>query len=607
MPEQEPNPSGAIAVAATPSLVVEDLALATTGGTTIVEGISFAVAPGEVVSLVGESGSGKTAVALALLGHARSGMTITSGRVSVDGLDLLALSPTELQKARGRVISYVPQDASTSLNPRQRAGRQLRESMTVHGISAREADQRAKDLTARVGLPERVHAAYPFELSGGQQQRLLIAMAMATRPAVVVLDEPTTGLDVTTQAKVLDLVADLARTEQIAFVYISHDLAVVEQISDRIAVMYAGRIIEQGPTATLVSTPLHPYTALLLDSVPRVRTKHHTVGIPGQMPAPGNWPDACRFSPRCPLADDRCRTDTPPTERRGESSADCWKPRELVLVDVLAPPRVERDERTPVLRVDELQLKYPGTPMVVKDVSFEIRDGECVALVGESGSGKSTTGRAIAGLMPIASGSVQLGRDTLEDRVEKRTRQQRRDIQLIFQNPDRSLNPSHTVAQILGRPLRLFGTEDGQDVAAQSGELLDRVHLTRRALTKLPHELSGGEKQRVAIARGLAAQPKLLICDEITSALDVSVQASVIRLLDELRAQGLAMLFITHSLGVVSALADRVLVMRSGEVCEEGPTREVLHRPLEAYTVSLLDAAPELSVSAGGARGPAAS
>ncbi|WP_194396342.1 ATP-binding cassette domain-containing protein [Microbacterium atlanticum] len=521
-------------------LVVQNLQVSTTTGIPIVHGVTFAVNAGEVFSIVGESGSGKTAVAHALLGHARPGLRIAGGRAIVAGTDVVAATPARLQSLRGGSISYVPQDAATSLFPRARAGAQLRETMIVHGIEPAEADRRARELTTRVGLPDRVHRAYPFQMSGGQQQRLLIAMAMATRPSVVVLDEPTTGLDVTTQARVLELIGDLARSERVAFVYISHDLAVVEQISDRIAVMRSGRIVEEGRTAELVARPAHPYTAMLLRAVPRVRAD--TLGQASELP----------------------------------------------------PPASETD--VPLLRVSELELRYGASAPVVKGVDFDVRSGECVALVGESGSGKSTTGRAIAGLMPVAAGCIELAGERLADDADKRTRADRERIQLIFQNPDRSLNPSHTVEQILGRPLRLFGIARRAQVPAMSAELLDRVHLSRTALGKRPHELSGGEKQRVAIARALAARPQLLVCDEVTSALDVSVQASIVTLLSELRAQGLAMLFITHNLGVVRALADRVLVMRSGEVCERGTTRQVLDHPAHEYTAALLAAAPDLSV-----------
>lgn len=577
---------------AEPVLEVRGLTLTTSSGAEVVGDVSFSIGPGEILSIVGESGSGKTAVALALMGHTRPGMHVSGGTVRVAGKDILSTSPGDLRAMRGVAISYVPQDASTSLNPRMRIGAQLRESLTVHGVAATEADRRAAELVRRVGLPDRVHRAYPFQLSGGQQQRLMIAMAVAGRPGVVVLDEPTTGLDVTSQAKVLEVIAELA-ADGLAFVYITHDLAVVEQISTRIAVMYAGRLVEQAPTDSLVTAPRHPYTRLLLDAVPRITVEHHGAGIPGLMPQPGERPVGCHFADRCPLADDRCAREFPPVSGDGSGMVACWKPGALRVDPLRLFPRVGGESAAALLEVRDLVIAYGGEP-VVKDVSFTVGRGECVALVGESGSGKSTTGRAIAGLLRPVSGQITIDGEPLGADVERRTAEQRRQLQLIFQNPDRSLNPSQTVAAILARPLRLFGLADKRSARKQAQELLDRVHLSRTAIDRYTHELSGGEKQRVAIARALAARPTMLVCDEVTSALDVSVQASIVRLLEELRADGLAMLFITHNLGVVRSLADRVLVLQGGMVRESGKTEDVLTRPSDAYTIELLAAAPEL-------------
>lgn len=582
-----------------PALRVEGLTLAA-GEAKIVDQASFEVRRGEILSIVGESGSGKTAIALALLGHARTGMRITQGTVEVAGTgNMLALSPDEIRHARGSAISYVPQDASSSLNPRMKIGKQLRESMAVHGIPDEEIERRAIELVERVGLPSRVHGAYPFQISGGQQQRLLIAMAVAVHPRIVVLDEPTTGLDVTSQAKVLDLIAELAEEDHIAFVYITHDLAVVEKISHRIAVMYSGSLIEVGPKDDLVKHPLHPYTSLLLDSVPRISYAHKGSGIPGTMPNPANRPSGCHFRLRCPIATEKCAEEFPPAQGEPEHLAHCWYPGKLQVKserfneDAIVPTAGD-----PLLDVRDLEIRYGKSDPVVKGITFSVFPGECVALVGESGSGKSTTGRSIAGLLPQSSGTITMAGIELAPSVEKRSPQQREKLQLIFQNPDRSLNPTQTVKQIIGRPLELFGLTTRRKARADIGEFLDRVHLSRRALDKYPYELSGGEKQRVAIARALAARPDLLICDEVTSALDVSVQASIIKLLAELRADGLAMLFITHNLGVVRSLADRTLVMQYGELLEQGNTVSVLSRPEHDYTKSLLAAAPELPANA---------
>jgi peptide/nickel transport system ATP-binding protein len=415
----------------------------------------------------------------------------------------------------------------------------------------------------------------------------------------MVLDEPTTGLDVTTQARVLDLLAELGRTSGAAFVYVTHDLSVVDFIATAVAVMYAGRIVEAGPREEVLYRPAHPYTALLIDSVPRLRARSQHKGIAGTAPAPHRRPTGCHFAPRCPLADDRCRTSFPPAAQVDQRRlVCCWRPSQQ---GISCSP-LAYDSRSPsigragVLRVEGLAAYYGEKPRrtVLRDIGFTLDAGKCLSVVGESGSGKSTLARCIAGLHAPEAGGVRLDGDLLAPTAALREHRQRQAIQIIFQNPERSLNPNETVVHAIRRPLRLFGLAGRGDERARAAAMLDQVRLPASALDRYPRELSGGEKQRVAIARALAAEPAVLLCDEITSSLDVSTQAAIMALLEELKAGGLALLFITHNLALVHAIADRVLVMKGGEVRESGPASQVIARPQHPYTQALLAAAPEL-------------
>jgi peptide/nickel transport system ATP-binding protein len=590
---------------AEPALTVSDLRIETTGGREIVDGVGFAVAHGECLALVGESGCGKTSTALALLGHARAGTRVARGTVRVAGThEMLSLSESRRRPLRGSVISYVPQDPTVALDPRQRVGAQVGEVLRVHGRSREAAVALTAEIVRRVGLPDD-HSflrRFPFELSGGQQQRLAIAMALVAGPAVVVLDEPTTGLDAATQARVLDLLRDLGRDREVAFVYVTHDLAVVDGLADRVAVMYAGRVVEEGGKEQVFSRPAHPYTALLLDSVPRLSFRRSLSGIPGTAPSPGRRPEACRFAPRCPLAIDVCREVEPaPITVRDGRSVMCHRAFDVTrVVDrvAVAPPALESDSA--LLRVEGLQASYGGRTrgggegFVLRDVWLTVGRGECVALVGESGSGKSTLGRCVVGLHRPDAGTISLGGEILAAHAAQRTRRQCQEVQFVFQNPDRSLNPARTVGDIVRRPLERLGGASPAARRAAAKEMLDRVRLPAGMLERYPRELSGGEKQRVAIARALAARPLLLICDEITSALDVSIQAAIVSLLSELRADGLALLFVTHNLALVNSIADGVVVLEGGHVREQGRAPAVLGSPQDEYTRMLLSAVPEL-------------
>jgi peptide/nickel transport system ATP-binding protein len=591
-----------------PVLVVEGLRIETAGGADIVDEVSFTLAAGEVLALVGESGCGKTSTALALLGHARPGTRIAGGSVSLAGRNLLRLDPASLRRVRGVQITYVPQDPTSSLNPRHRIGAQIAEVLAVHGTKPAAAAGIVADLARRVGVDDdqAYLRRYPFQLSGGQQQRVAIAMALACRPMVVVLDEPTTGLDVTTQARVLDLLAELGRASGAAFLYVTHDLAVVDAIASHVAVMYAGRIVEAGPREKVLYQPAHPYTALLLDSVPRLSVRRHLIGIAGTAPAaPRLRPPGCFFAPRCPMASDPCAVSFPPVTQIDQGHlVRCWYAVQRHSTSTCATARSGRPEltsSTSLLSVNGLLVAYGQGKLrriVVRGVTFGLGKAECLAVVGESGSGKSTVARCIAGLHHPDAGRVELNGMTLAPVASARQHHERQAIQIIFQNPERSLNPNETVAMAIQRPLRLFGLTDRRTERTQAAALLEQVRLSRGMLDRYPRELSGGEKQRVAIARALAARPSVLLCDEITSSLDVSTQAAIVALLEELKGAGLALLFITHNLALVHSIADRILVLEAGEIREFGTTTQVIAQPKHRYTQTLMAAAPELGRAA---------
>jgi peptide/nickel transport system ATP-binding protein len=470
----------------------------------------------------------------------------------------------------------------------------------VHGVDRATAVSTVSNLFARVRLPtdRSFLRRYPFELSGGQQQRVAIAAALAPRPSVVALDEPTTGIDVTTQASVLQLLSELARDSRAAFVYVTHDLAVVNGLADRVMVMYAGSDVESGPRERVFRAPAHPYTSMLLSAVPRLTAAQQLIGIAGTAPAPGAKPPGCAFEPRCPLAVKRCGLEPPPLAPvMPGHSVRCWRS-----ADVRPPMTQPRPERVamrdqPLLVVSDLAASYGRGRRgreVVHGISFDLQAGDCFALVGESGSGKTTLGRCVAGLHRPARGSVELDGSLLAGTVSERTATQRRDIQIVFQNPDRSLNPRETVGRAIWRPLRIFQGLRYASAKPVIDELLEKVRLRPEMRDSYPRELSGGERQRVAIARALAARPRLLICDEITSSLDVSIQATIVALLDGLRSDGLALLFITHNLALIRSVATQTLVMQEGNAREWGETHAVIESASHPYTQALIAAAPDL-------------
>ncbi len=562
----------------------------------IVDELVLELRPGEILGVVGESGSGKTTVGLALLNYCKPSTRVDGGAVFVGDQELAGLSWREVRQLRGRTVSYIPQSPASALNPALRIRTQLKECLSGNTESVME---RVREVLREVALPDddQFLARYPHQLSGGQQQRIAIAMAFAARPALIVLDEPTTGLDVSTQDHVLHTIRDMCKTYSSAAVYISHDMAVVTELADRIAVMYSGRIVEMGEASEILANPQHPYTARLLLAVPDLDARRPMVGIPGNAPSPMARPTGCSFSPRCPLADDKCRELAPPETKTGpRHTVRCFKAGEPLARPTSAGATSGwAADNDAVIEIRNLQADYGGGS-VLEDIDLSVQAGECLALLGESGSGKTTLARCIAGLHAGFTGELLLDGNPLARSSFKRSKEERRRIQYIFQNPYESLNPRRTVRELILQPVRAVRgrVPDPEETVLKALQL---ASLRPDHADRYPGQLSGGERQRVAIARALATEPQVLVCDEITSALDVSVQSSLVELLRGLQSEmGLTLLFITHNIALVRNIAHRVAVLEAGRIVECGHVEGVFGDPQHVYTRSLMEATPNFQL-----------
>ncbi len=591
-----------------------------------VDALSLSIAQGETFALVGESGCGKSMTALSLLRLLPDSGRVTGGRVDMDGTDLLGLPESGMREWRGRKISIIFQEPATSLNPVMTVGRQIQEVIERHTpLTGAASAAKAVDWLRRVGLdaPARRALGYPHQLSGGQKQRVMIAIALAAEPQVLVADEPTTALDMTIQAQILELLQDLQRTQNMALLLITHDLAIVSHMAHRVALMYAGQVVEVASAADFFARPLHPYAANLLDALPDASKRgQRLASIPGTVPPLSQRFAGCRFADRCQDAQALCRTQAPDIlEHAPGHAVRCFiyqgamgiehasRNAQPVHVPVQEGPAASGDTAAPLLLVRDYKVWFPirkgllqrtvGHVKAVDGVSFELEAGRTLALVGESGSGKTTVGKGLLQLLrgqAQISGSAVLQSQALDALHGGQLRAARRTAQIVFQDPFASLNPRMRVNEILEEGVASLHPEVGAAARrARVAGLLDKVGLSANALTRYPHEFSGGQRQRLAIARALAVEPRLIVADEPTSALDVSVQAQILNLLSDLQAElGVAYLFITHNFGVVEYLAHDIAVMQGGKLVEYGTAHQVLERPQHAYTQALLQAVPRL-------------
>ena len=643
----------------TPLLEIKDLHTdieIRSGVVRALSGVDLVVNAGETLGVVGESGSGKTMTALSLMGLLPQGGRVSSGSMLLEGEDLTAMPPASVRKLRGTKVGMIFQDPLTSLNPTMKIGLQVCEPLRVHEkMPKKEALARAVEILKRVGMPrpESVINSYPHQLSGGMRQRVMIAMALVCQPRILIADEPTTALDVTTQMQILDLIDELRDEYQMGVILITHDLGVVAGHTDRVSVMYAGRIVETAPTRTLFTEPRHRYTSSLMAALPERALAERTrlFSIPGAPPSLTDLPVGCRFAARCLWATDQCRAAYPGLGGEGAHTYACFHP---VLEGDESPAALQArldaeraaDEagagstdragaggaqgasagnaspvkasgaqgpaapstgpapRRALLDVKEASREYEsagsgffkrdkGVVSAVDRVSITVRKGETYGLVGESGCGKSTVGRLIAGLEPPSGGAIELdGRDlaTLKGRDAVRIH---RDVQMMFQDSYAAMDPRMRIDQILAEPMSIQRTGDAQQIAERIMEILEQVGLTEEILDRYPHEFSGGQLQRIGFARSLTLAPDLIVADEPVSALDVSVQAQVLNLMKDLQEElGLSYLFISHDLAVVQYMADRIGVMYLGRIVEEGPAEEVVANPKHPYTKALIDSIP---------------
>jgi len=606
----------------TPILDVRDLTIAYAtrkGDVLAVRDVSFDIQRGETHSIVGESGCGKSTVAFGIVNFLGRNGRLVSGRILFQGQDLVGRSPEELRRIRGDRIAMVYQDPMAALNPSMRIGDQMAEVLIVHRLfNRREAEEACVEMLRRVHMPDpgNVIRRYPHQLSGGQQQRVVIAMALLNDPALLIMDEPTTALDVTVEAAVLDLVAELQHEFETAIMYISHNLGVVARVSHRMAVMYAGELVERASVRDLFTRPQHPYTRGLLRCVPRLGTdKRDSVLYPirGRVPPPNALPPGCVFEPRCDYSREECRFRKPQLRLTASGHfVRChfaeeiqnlgWQPPEELLAQVTAPPPPA--DAPPLLRVTHAKTYYQvpsrkllsrEKPLVkaVDDVSLEIRRGQTLGIVGESGCGKSTLVKTIVGMEKPTGGEFEFMGVDIAMPVTQRKLDIVRELQMVFQNPDSTLNPSFTVGYQIARPLRRFKVVPRGEVRNEVVRLLEMMKLGERYYDRYPRQLSGGEKQRVGIARAIAGRPGVILCDEPVSALDVSVQAVVLNLMLEIQQKtGTTLAFIAHDLSVVRYFCDYIAVMYLGQIVESGPAEAIYAPPYHPYTEALLSAVP---------------
>ncbi|GAB4425812.1 MAG: ABC transporter ATP-binding protein [Anaerolineae bacterium] len=610
-----------------PVVRVENLGIAyetRQGDIFAVRDVSFEIRRGESLGIVGESGCGKSTLAYGLVNYLGRNGKIVKGDIQFQGQSLVGRSAEELRQLRGDQIAMVYQDPMTSLNPVLRIGEQMTEVLTVHrGISEDEARQRCVKMLAQVNMPDpaRVMERYPHQISGGQQQRIVIAMAMLNNPALLIMDEPTTALDVTVEAAVLDLVNDLRRNFDTAILLISHNMGVIARVSDRVGVMYAGELIELAPVEEIFANPRHPYTQGLIRCLPKLGlSKESSVLYPirGRVPSPANLPPGCLFEPRCDYARDACCRERPQLRPLSkihmtrclfseEIDPTQWTPPEG-LIPLAANNKGDEALTETILQVNELQTYYRhpnssplsliglGEKEYVKaldGVSFEVFRGKTLGVVGESGCGKSTLVKTIIGLEAKTGGKAEFMGFDIGNKVKQRDLLVIRELQMVFQNPDSTMNPTYSVGQQIERPLRRFGTVPKDKIREEVIRLLRAVKLDEHYYDRLPRQLSGGEKQRIGIARALAGRPDLVLCDEPVSALDVSVQAAVVNLLLEIQQEfETTMMFIAHDLSVVRFFSDYIAVMYLGQIVEIGPAEAIYAPPYHPYTESLLSAIP---------------
>jgi peptide/nickel transport system ATP-binding protein len=576
----------------------------------VLRDVSFRIGQGESFGLVGESGCGKSTMALAIVRYLARNGRVGAGSIAIDGQDVLAMNEGPLRRMRANTVSMVYQEPGRALNPSILVGRQVAEVFELAGKSGKEALELSEKMlrTVRISDPASVMKRYPHQLSGGMLQRTVIAMALASEPSLLILDEPTTALDATVEAEVLDLVKALRQEFGTSLLFITHNLGVIARMCDRVGVLYAGELVEEGPALDVLHDARHPYTVGLLRCIPRRdadKRRHALDTIPGFLPRPGETPSGCIFASRCGLVDDRCRTEAPPLyEVSDVRRSRCHfhdrahtLPRTEPAQHESAKPR--SDGAKPLISARDVGKTFRLSGQEIRgltDVNLDILAGETLGLVGESGSGKTTLARVLMGLTaPDAGSSVELDGRALAYLTRKRSAGEQKALQIVFQNPDSALNRRHSVRRLIGRSLSKLGHYTGAALQTRLLALVASVRLTERYLPMRPSQLSGGLKQRVAIARAFAGDPRIVVCDEPTSALDVSVQAAILNLLNDLQTrEDVAYLFISHDLGVVRYLSDRIAVLYLGRLMELGPADKVFSFPHHAYTEALLSAVPSI-------------